>query len=92
MARKVLGKRALLNLPGFESTAAIVAEIAEVQYGLEVSIAISDCSRTVNLTFSDDFDDDDKFANNLHKVDTMIDCLKAFRRGLMVHRRRAVGG
>lgn len=87
---KVRGKRALLNLPGFESTAAIVFEIQDTRqvkagalYANEpdYTFQLSDCSRSIN--FELDFRSPEAQENNLYKVDTMIEVLKAGRRALV---------
>lgn len=87
---RIYGKRAMLNLPRFESTAAICAEIVEGRYGWELDIKISDCSRQITLSICDpasDDTDDDRFENDLYKVDTLIDVLKSFRTGMLRVRR-----
>lgn len=87
---KVRGKRALLNLPGFESTGAIVFEIQDTRktdpdslYANEpdYTFQLSDCSRSISFAF--DFRSPEAQENNLHKVDTMIEVLKAGRRALV---------
>jgi hypothetical protein len=87
---KVRGKRALLNLPGFESTAAIVFEIQDTRQeksnnlyanSPEYVFQLSDCSRSINFEF--DFRTPESQENNLYKVDTMIEVLKAGRRALV---------
>lgn len=88
--KRVYGKRALLNQPGFEGTAAIVAELAENKYGWEVDLKISDCNRVVCLAICDpaaDETDDERFFNDLEKVDIMINALKDFRKGMLRVRR-----
>ncbi len=101
--RKVRGGRALLNLPGHHSTAAIIAEIEDTkdwQEGKdrngrpvqgytaqpEWTFTISDCSGSVNLEL--DFGTDNNLENNLHKIDTIINTLKEFRRGVIVEHAR----
>lgn len=88
---RVRGKRALLNLPGFESTAAIVFEIQDtrkedpdnVLYGHEpnYTFQLSDCSRSVSFALN--FRSPQAQENNLHKVDTMIEVLRAGRKALV---------
>ena len=80
-AKKIEGKRALLNLPGYQSTAAIVAEVVTDEYGAEASVQISDCTRKISLEFYAGRQEDHE--NNLHKVDTMLDALRVFRRALV---------
>lgn len=87
---KIYGGRSMLNLPGFESTAAIVAELVEGMYGWEADIKISDCSRQITLSICNPAaadTDDLRFENDLYKVDTLIDTLKAFRTGMLRVRR-----
>lgn len=88
---KVRGKRALLNLPGFESTAAIVFEIQDTRQEdpdnalymnePDYTFQIADCSRSISFAF--DFRSPEAQENNLYKVDTMIDVLRAGRRALV---------
>lgn len=87
---KVYGRRAMLNLPGFESTAAITAEIVSGEYGWEADIKISDCSRQITLSICDPASSstaDERYENDLYKVDTLIDVLKEFRKGMVRVRR-----
>lgn len=87
---RVYGARALLNKPGFEGTAAIVAELTENQYGWEVDLKISDCTRAISLDICDPSlvdTDDARFGNDLEKVDILIDSLKSFRTGMLRVRR-----
>lgn len=88
--RRLYGKRALLNQPGYEGTAAIVAELAENQYGWSVDLKISDCTRAISLDICDPSvveTDDERFYNDLEKVDILIDALKEFRKGMLRVRR-----
>lgn len=90
---RVYGKRALLNQPGYEGTGAIVAELSENKYGWEVDLKISDCSRCIALAICDpsgDDIDDERFENDLAKVDILIDALKEFRKGMLRVRRMRV--
>lgn len=87
---RIYGKRAMLNLPGFESTAAIVAELVKGEYGWEGDIKISDCSRQITLSICDPLASstgDERFENDLYKVDTLIAALKEFRKGMLRVRR-----
>lgn len=68
-------------MPGHHSTAAIVAEVHFGDFSPDASIHISDCSRKIMLEFSPH--NRETHENDLHKVDTMIDVLKAFRRALL---------
>lgn len=105
MARKVHGKRALLNLPGHHSTAVIIAEIEDTRgwedgkgrggkeltsYNAqpETTLTISDCSRQVNLEL--DLGTDSRLENSLYKIDTLIDCLRAARKGVIKEHERLV--
>lgn len=94
---KVHGKRAMLNQPGYCSTAAIVAEIEDTSkrkkkpendYELqpEVTLQVSDCYRSISFDFH--FDEADDRKNDLHKVDVLIDALTAFREGLAIEQER----
>ena len=97
MARKVHGDRALLNLPGHHSTAAIVAEIESTahwpdgkgrhgkdptSYNIspEVTFSITDCDNKVNIEI--EIGSEAKLENSLHKLDTMIACMRKLRKGL----------
>lgn len=86
--KRVYGKRALLNQPGFESTGAIVAELTLENYGWEATLSISDCSRRVELSIANPTDSsEERFENDLEKVDILIDALKEFRKGMLRVRR-----
>lgn len=78
---KTLGKRALLNLPGHYSTAAVVAEIEDTRQGCAgeepvYCLAISDCDRTIQ--FELEWDTPAGRATSLHKVRTLATALQAF--------------
>lgn len=91
---RVYGTRALLNQPGFEGTAAIVAELSENQYGWECDLKISDCSRVVCLAICDPAakeTDDERFWNDIEKVSILIDALKEFQKGMRRVRRLRKG-
>jgi hypothetical protein len=86
--KKTRGGRALLNQPGHQSTAAIVAEIdldSSTRYP-DFTFQISDCTRSINLDV--DFNDADDRANNIYKLDTMISVLKEFRKGVIAMNKR----
>lgn len=86
--QKVYGGRDLLNLPGYHSTAAIVAEVVLTNDPWSrAEIVISDCTRTISLEFSPG--DPDSRENDLHKIDTMIRHLKEFRKGYVIAQRKA---
>ena len=98
MAKKIHGTRALLNLPGCQSTAAIVAEIDSTRgmpsedyprWGPESTLQVSDCDRSISFDIGS-FEDADERKNNLHKVDTLIAALQAFRKGLVYEQNRWV--
>lgn len=103
--RKVWGKRALLNLPGHHSTAAIIAEIENTvdwpegksrsggeltSYTAEPNstLLISDCSNQVNIEI--DIGTSARLENSIYKIDTMIDALKALRKGVIREHDRLV--
>lgn len=84
MPKKIVGGREMLNLPGHHSTAAIVAEVTTDgpgRYDTYAVVQISDCDRKITLEFNPS--DADAHENDLHKVDTLIACLRKFRRGLV---------
>lgn len=86
--KKTRGGRALLNLPGHQSTAAIVAEIdgeGSVSYP-DYTFQISDCTRSIDLDL--DFRNAEERENNLYKLDTMISVLKEFRKGVVATNKR----
>lgn len=102
---KCYGGRALLNLEGHHSTSAIVAEVedtglwgpGEARNGEPIDrwniepfcvLQISDCDRRVRMEI--DFETEAERENALDKVDTMIETLTAFRRGLKIEQRRYV--
>jgi hypothetical protein len=95
----------MLNLPGHHSTGAIVAEIEDTSRWkagknaedekLErwnarphMVLQIADCTRSVSFDF--DIADADARANDLYKVNTMIDALVGFRDGLIAEQERYV--
>lgn len=93
---KVRGKRALLNLPGHQSTAAIIAEVEDTRDwksgkdgdgdrftawdSPDYCLQISDCDRSIKLDLA--WQTEDERENALYKIDTMIDALVAFRKGV----------
>lgn len=99
------GGRALLNSDGFQSTAAIVAEIEDTSawsdgkdrdgddlsawgYTPRYTLQLSDCDRSIS--FDLDMDSPEGRKNDLHKIDTIIRTLRAFRTGLAAEQRRMV--
>lgn len=101
---KVHGKRSLLNRPGYNSTAAIVAEIEDTETwpdgkngeGVEITTRWgAQPSATLRISDCDravsldlDFDTAEDWRNTLYKVDTMIDALVQMRNGLLTERER----
>lgn len=99
---KYHGKRALLNGPGYHTTGAIVAEIEDTSTwpedkngrgndlsrwdGPRYVLQISDCSRPISISL--DLESEEDFANNLHKLDTMIDALTSMRAGVIIEQER----
>lgn len=83
----------MLNRPGFHSTAAIVAEVPNSSYLKNddydydcAQLVISDCSRSIAIEFCTAKRHarlPDYWENDLAKVDTLIDVLKDFRKGLV---------
>lgn len=113
MARRRTGKfhggRALLNLPGHHSTAAIVAEIGNTskwrigtskdEWGDPLTkwstpsctLQIANCDRSIAFEMDglSHTSTDEHRANDLYKIDTMIDILQKFRAGLVIEHQRA---
>jgi hypothetical protein len=90
----VHGGRELLNPPGFQSTAAIVAEVRNSKhpdnnryYSQVALIQISDCDRKVTLDFAPGESPAQDEAD-LYKVDTLLRVLKDFRKGLVLEQKR----
>jgi hypothetical protein len=94
------GKRALLNGPGYQSTAAIVAEIEDSSTWPAVNdevdtwrrpsttLQIANCDRSI--AFDMDWVDKAGMKNDLKKIDIMIDCLTKFRAGLELEQQRMI--
>lgn len=95
------GGRGLLNLPGFQSTAAIVTEIEDTSHWPEgcdedgkefrpggaawvrhpnYTFQIANCDRSIEFDLN--MGTPEGHENNLHKLDTMIRALRAFRKAL----------
>lgn len=104
MARNVYGSRALLNLPGHHTTAAIVAEIENTsrwpegksREGRDLDRYNAQPEITCRITDCDnavniefDVDTPNSVENSLHKIDTMIAALRAMRRGIVAEAPRA---
>lgn len=99
---KVLGMRALLNKPGFCSTAAIAAEVEDtskwkpgrdrrgnrLEHNVEpyTMLQMTDCYRAI--TFEIHWHSAKERKNTLHKLDTMIAALTAFRDGVKAEQER----
>ena len=77
--KQIKGGRALLNMPGFHSTAAIVAEMSPGE--VYPNVQISDCTRQINLEF--DVTDADNYENSLHKIDALLSNLGKCKRALV---------
>lgn len=100
------GGRAMLNLPGHQSTAAMVAEIEDTgpanatqdrrDNAPTYTLQIANCDRSIAFEIDSfgwwDKDDEVNAAmkNDLHKLDTMIKLLTEFREGLATEQRRWV--
>jgi hypothetical protein len=88
----VYGGRAMLNLPGHHSTAAIVAEIDNTEgWGDDPKVPniicrISDCEGYVNIEF--DVNTANQLENSLHKIDVMVEALLAMREGFVPEHHR----
>ena len=86
----------MLNLPGFHTTAAIVAEVEDTQnkaraytgYQMQPNIVcrITDCDGHIDIEF--DVGTANQLENSLHKLDTMVETLKSMRNGLVVEHHR----
>lgn len=105
MARPVYGNRALLNLPGHHTTAAIVAEVENTanwpkgksrrgnklsSYTATPKITCTISDCTEQVNLEFDLDTEDKLENALHKVDTLIATLTEFREGLEIEGERTI--
>lgn len=98
--KKYHGGRGLLNpYPGQQTTAAIVAEVQDMSgkeyepkpdsgyvIAPETVLQIANCDRSIAFEFN--FWDAETRANNIEKIDTMLDALKKFRRGLVTETKR----
>lgn len=98
MSRQVHGGRALINLPGHHSTAAIIAEVDDTTgktvdpdddgYQLvgEAICQITDCDNKVRIEL--DITTANQLENSLFKVDTIIETLLSMRDGLVIEHHR----
>jgi hypothetical protein len=67
------GTSSLLNKEGHHSVAAVATTFEIGTWGdgsVDCDMTISDCSDTVNLTFS--YNSDDEYENSMHKIDLLI--------------------
>lgn len=103
---KVHGTRALLNKPGYSSTAAIVAEIEDTSarevgkdaegneiknaWQAEPEVTLQVANCDRSISFEFDWRTADGRENSLHKVDVLIDALTQFRAGLVVEQGRYI--
>ena len=92
-AKKWHGGRALLNKPGYQSTAAIVAEIENTEGDdtdryrrPQTTLQFSNCDRSIAFDF--EFHDAAARATSVHKVRTMLKHLQAFEKGLTLECQR----
>lgn len=105
MARKVYGRRALLNMPGHGAAALIVAEIEHTEAwpkgkgrdGEELSRYNFTPHSTLIITDCDnkvsleiDLETENEVSNTLHKLDIMISALKELRIGVEIEGARAI--
>ena len=77
------GRSALLNKSGFDSVAAIACKVSTDGEGfIDGEIAISDCSRVINLDMSTwGYNNKQKrIKSNRRKIDTLIEVLTKFRK------------
>ena len=86
-AKKWWGGRSLLNKPGYQSTAAIVAEIENTEHYTDddwqrprYTLQFANCDRSIS--FELDLYDKEARANSLFKVKTMARLLAEFQEGL----------
>jgi hypothetical protein len=94
----------MLNLPGYQSTAAIVAEIEDTStweegkgrngrsmknaYAVEPHIMVQFANCDRSISFDFDITTPEERSNSFHKIDTMIDALMSFREGLTIEAQR----
>lgn len=74
--------RKWLNKPGHESAAFILAEVVRSNdRWLDTTLMIGDCDRKISLNFTSAWGEnrEGSHANNLHKIDTLINVLTGFR-------------
>jgi hypothetical protein len=94
----------MLNRPGFGTTAAIVAEVQDTRgwkngkdedgdkiskwSSPDVVLQFANCDRSI--AFEIDWTTEAQRENALFKVDTMMDALRVFRKGLVEEQKRYV--
>ena len=74
---------AILNKPGHESTASCSFDIGitKGKFSTYSCFAISDCDRTIRLSFS--ISSKDRYENAIYKINTLIQEAEKFRDGLI---------
>jgi hypothetical protein len=105
VCRTVHGGRALLNLPGHHSTAAIIAEIEDTKpwgeglarygekpngYNVVPNITCKITDCDSAINIEFDIDTANSMENSIHKIDCMIDNLRKLRKGLIIEHHRTV--
>jgi hypothetical protein len=105
MPRSVHGGRGMLNLPGHQTTAAIVAECEDTsswpvgkgrngveldRYSISPHITVQITDCSEKVTLEFDVSTANELDNSLHKIDVITEALAALRRGLIVEHHRYV--
>ncbi len=75
-----------LNKDGYLGIAAILTSLSfgsEGRYWHTIELKISDCRNEINLDLSLDDEGNNTYENSLHKVDTLLEELTAFRQKLV---------
>jgi hypothetical protein len=92
--QKFHGRRALLNRPGQQTTAAIVAEVEDsstwrgtssIYDKPDITLQLANCDRSISFDVSIE---DATYENDVEKIGIMIDALQKFRRGFIKERQR----
>lgn len=78
----IYGGKRVLNLPGHESVAAISAEFNRRNSDHFHEIVISDCNRSISLSINTR--SQAEVLNSLYKIDTILEVLKHYRRGVVL--------
>ena len=101
--RSVYGGRALLNLPGHHSTAAIVAEVENTEdwplrlslkgeeyesYNVQAEVKCKITDCESAVNIDFEFLSANQLENSLHKIDVMVEILQNLREGLIVEHHR----